>query len=88
MGWMRSLEAVATICAYRTQVEYLRDRELEKAQRMLAAGRDPAEVLRLLARGLTNKFLHRPCTQLRQAAWEGRNDLLVAAQELFDLREP
>ncbi|CAK0772965.1 glutamyl-tRNA reductase [Gammaproteobacteria bacterium] len=85
MGWVQSLEAVATICAYRAQAESLRDLELERAQRMLAAGRDPAEVLRLLARGLTNKFLHRPCTQLRQAAYDGRTEILTVAQKLFDL---
>jgi glutamyl-tRNA reductase len=85
MGWVQSLSAVATICAYRAQAETLRDQELERAQRMLAAGRDPAEVLRLLARGLTNKFLHRPCTQLRQAAYEGRTEILSLAQELFEL---
>jgi len=85
MGWVQSLGAVATICACRAQAESLRDLELERAQRMLAAGRDPAEVLRLLARGLTNKFLHQPCTQLRQAAYEGRTEILTVAQELFDL---
>ncbi|CAK0759850.1 glutamyl-tRNA reductase [Gammaproteobacteria bacterium] len=87
MGWIQSLDAVSTICAYRAHAESLRDLELERAQRMLAAGRDPAEVLRLLARGLTNKFLHRPCTQLRQAAYEGRTEILSIAQELFDLGE-
>lgn len=76
LGWMRSLDAVATICAYREQAEALRDQELARARRLLAAGRDPDEVMRLLARGLTNKFLHRPCTQLRNAAHIGRTETL------------
>ena len=87
MGWMQSLQGVATICACRAQAEGLRDLELKRAQRMLAAGRDPNEVLHLFARALTNKFLHRPCTQLRQAAYEGRVEVLTAAQTLFGVHE-
>lgn len=85
MGWIQSLTAVSTICAYRTWAETLRDLELEKAQRMLVTGREPAEVLRLLARGLTNKFLHQPCIQLRQAAGEGRTEMINLTRELFNL---
>lgn len=85
MEWMNSLSAVATICAYRAQGELLRDSELNKAQRLLTAGKDPAEVLTLLARGLTNKLLHQPCTRLRQAAGEGRPEILTLARELFNL---
>ncbi len=87
MGWIQSLQGVATICACRAQAEGLRDLELERAQRMLAAGRDPNEVLRLFARALTNKFLHNPCSQLRQAAYEGRADVIAVAQELFGIEE-
>ena len=41
---------------------------LAKARAQLAAGRDPAEVLDLLAHTLTNKLLHAPSTALRQDA--------------------
>ncbi|CAK0742387.1 glutamyl-tRNA reductase [Gammaproteobacteria bacterium] len=85
MGWVQSLDAVDTIRAYRARAESLRDLELKKAQQMLAAGRDPAEVARLLARGLTNKFLHQPCIRLRQAACEGRPEIISVARELFAL---
>ncbi|CAK0770005.1 Glutamyl-tRNA reductase [Gammaproteobacteria bacterium] len=85
MGWLQSLNAVATICACRSQVEQMRDLELERAQRMLAAGREPSEVLQWLARGLTNKFLHQPCAQLRQAAYEGDTEVVSIARTLFDL---
>jgi len=85
MGWLQSLNAVATICACRAQAEQMRDLELDKAQRMLTAGREPSEVLEWLARGLTNKFLHQPCTQLRQAAYEGDTEVVSIARTLFDL---
>ncbi len=87
MGWLRSLGAVETIRACREHSEHIRDVELEKAKRLLAAGKDPADVLRLLARGLTNKFLHHPCIQLRQACVEGRPEVLNAARELFNIKE-
>jgi glutamyl-tRNA reductase len=89
MGWLQSLSSVDAICAYRNRGERLRDAELEKAKRLLAAGRTPEDVLFLLARGITNKLMHEPCSRLRQAGFEGRTDLLDAAHELFDLdRQP
>ena len=86
MGWLRSLDAVGSIRAFREGGERLRDAELDKARRMLAAGKNPDEVLHLLARGLTNKLLHTPCSNLRRAGFEGRSDLLNAAGELFQVR--
>jgi glutamyl-tRNA reductase len=88
MGWLRSLDAVATICAYREQAEQLRDQEVNKAKRMLARGVSPEEVLSQMARILTNKLIHSPSTHLRQAGFEGRSEVLAAARELFDLKDP
>ncbi|HID49578.1 MAG TPA: glutamyl-tRNA reductase, partial [Chromatiales bacterium] len=87
MGWLRSLEAVDVIRGYRQQAERIRDRVLEQARRQLAAGRDPGEVLNELARTLTNKLLHQPTVQMNRAAYEGREDLLDKARELFDLKD-
>jgi glutamyl-tRNA reductase len=88
MGWLRSLDAVATICAYREHAEQLRDREVGKAKRMLARGAPPEEVLAQMARILTNKLIHSPSTHLRQAGFEGRSEVLAIARELFDLKDP
>jgi glutamyl-tRNA reductase len=85
MGWLRSLEAVATIRDYRSKAEQMRDAELEKARRLLARGENPEEVIKQLARGLTNKLIHTPSAQLRQAGFDGRFELLDAAQILFEL---
>ena len=87
MGWMQSLDAVSTIRAYREQAEHVRDEEVEKACRMLERGTPAAEVLQSLARGLTNKLTHTPSAQMKQAGFDGRNELLDAARELFDLKK-
>ncbi|MCL4315302.1 MAG: glutamyl-tRNA reductase, partial [Gammaproteobacteria bacterium] len=85
-GWLQSLSAVSTIRDYRLSAERTRDEELANARRLLAQGRDPEQVMRLLARALTNKLIHAPCVQLKQASAEGRDELLRAAHELFNLK--
>jgi glutamyl-tRNA reductase len=87
MGWLQSLSAVATIRAFRASAEHTRDHELDIAQRLLAQGRDPEQVLRLLARALTNKLTHTPSIQMKQAGFQGRLELLQAARELFGLKD-
>jgi glutamyl-tRNA reductase len=87
MGWLRSLEAVDVIRSYREQAEQIRDRALQQAQRQIAAGKDANEVMNELARTLTNKLLHQPTVQMNRAAFEGREDLLDKARELFDLKD-
>lgn len=88
MGWLKSLDAVSTIRAYRDAAEQFRAVELEKAQRLLATGADPAKVLEQLAHNLTNKLTHQPSTQIRQAGYDGRIELIDAARELFNLKTP
>ncbi len=88
MTWLRSLDLVATtIRAYRKQIEDLCDGELTKSLRQLQRGDDPADVLLLFARTLTNKLLHTPTVQLRQAGFEGRMEILQLAQQLFAISE-
>ncbi len=86
MGWLRSLDAVATIRSYREQVDRIRSEELAKARRLLAAGHDPETVLQHLAHGLSNKLAHAPSVQMRRAGFEGRDELLSAARELLDIK--
>jgi len=88
MGWLRSLDAVSTIRNYRSKIDIIREAELDKAKRMLAQGNDPEKVLTQLARGLTNKIVHTPSAQMKQAGFDGRSDLLDAARELLDLDIP
>jgi glutamyl-tRNA reductase len=87
MGWVRSLDAVSLIRDYRARAEYTRDHLVERAERQLNAGKPPAEVVCQLAHLLTNKLLHSPSVRLRRAGREGRNELLEAANELFQLKQ-
>jgi glutamyl-tRNA reductase len=87
MGWLRSLDAVDTIRAVRQQAEDVRDEVLNLAQRQLAAGKDPEQVMNELARTLTNKLVHEPSVQINRAAYDGREDILDTARELFSLKD-
>lgn len=87
MRQLRSLLAVDTLTALRSQAEQTRDQELEKAMRQLRNGKDAEEVLTQLARGLTNKMLHQPTIQMRKASAEGRTEVLSMVQELYQLSE-
>jgi glutamyl-tRNA reductase len=87
MGWVRSLDAVAMIQDYRRQAERLRDEVLERALRLLVHGRSPEEALDYLAHTLTNKLLHTPSARMRRAGMDGRPELLIAANELFQLQK-
>jgi len=86
--WLHSLDLVATtITAYRRQVEELCCIELTKARLQLERGITPEEVLSQFAYALTNKLLHTPSVQLRQAGNEGRLEILHLAKELFAISE-
>lgn len=85
LGWIRSLDAVHLIQDYREQAHSFRDEILCKAQRMVKNGKSPTEALEYLANTLTNRLLHGPSTQLREAGSAGQNELLAAANTLFQL---
>ncbi len=88
MAWLHSLDLVATtIRAYRKQIETLCEGELAKSLRQLQRGDDPEQVLSFFARALTQKLLHTPTVQLRQAGFEGRIEILQLAQQLFAISE-
>jgi glutamyl-tRNA reductase len=80
---IKTLDAVPAIRRLRDQAEQLRMQTTEQARRMLAAGRDPKEVIDFLANTLTNRLLHAPSHRLREAAERGDEETLRAAQQLF-----
>ncbi len=88
IGWWQSLDSVETISALRAHAQASQQMTLEKAKRMLNNGKNPHEVLEFLAHTLTNQLLHSPCSQLRQASSDRREDLVLATRELFQLRQP
>jgi glutamyl-tRNA reductase len=85
LAWMRSLDAIGLIQDYRRRACCIRDEVLNKAERMLAAGKPADEVLHYLAQTLTNKLLHTPSAKLREAGSNGQRDILEAANALFEL---
>lgn len=87
MGWLGTRDVVTTIRAFRESAEEARDVALERARRMLASGRPADEVVGYLANTLTNKLLHTPTVQIRQAGAEGRGELVEAAHVLFELAD-
>ena len=86
MTRIRSLEAVDLLRTYRENTEALRDFELKKAVQALAKGTDPQQVLQQFARSLTNKFLHEPSVQLKQAAAMGKQEQLNWAETLLGIK--
>jgi glutamyl-tRNA reductase len=85
---LKTLDAVPTIRQLRDDAETVRSQTAEQARRMLAAGRDPREVVDFLASTLTNRLLHGPSQRLREAAERGDVDLLDAARTLFAPEPP
>lgn len=85
LGWLRAQGAQSTIRDYRSQAESIRDELLLKAITQLEQGQAGADVLQRLAHTLTNKLIHTPSVQLREAGANERHDLIAAAREIFKL---
>ncbi len=86
LGWLRSQGAQSTIRDYRMQAEGIREQALEKALSQLSNGVPAEEALKRLAHGLTNKLIHTPSAQIREAGVNERPDLIAAAREIFKLQ--
>jgi len=88
MGWLRSLSSVSIIREFRECSMAIQQNELEKAMAKLQNGSDAEQVLKQLAHSLTNKLIHSPTSQIRQATHDGNQELLSAACTLFELSNP
>lgn len=85
LDWLQGQDGTATIVAYRRRAEAVKEELLAKAQRRLATGEDPKEVMSGLANALVNKLIHHPTAKIREATIDGRIDMIESARELFDL---
>ena len=85
MKRLNSLDAVSTIRALRGQAEQIREDVMLNGLARLRSGADPELILKQTARILTNKLIHAPSSQLRNASAQNRNDLLNAVEELYEL---
>ena len=83
MQWLRNRELVPVIRQLRGHADSYRRAELERAQRALARGDDPAAVMEALSQGLMNKFLHHPTQLLQHAPPEEQNQLVRWLPRLF-----
>jgi len=85
MAWLKSLSAVNTLCRYREKAEDIRDGCIKNAFKQLKNGKDPEKIITEMAKQLTNKILHSPSIQIKQAGMDERDDLIKAACLLFNI---
>lgn len=85
MQWVSARQAVPTIRALRDQAERFRRHELVRAQKLLAKGESPEQVLESLSRGLANKFLHYPSSALNHIPDSEREELTELVNRLYQL---
>ena len=86
MGWVQAQKNIDILRRYRERNDRIRQQEVEAALRQLENGADPRQLLQKLAHGLTNKLAHTPTVRLREASRNDQQELLRAAQELFDIK--
>ncbi len=87
LSWLRTQNAVPVIKRLRENAEKHSAEVLEKAQKQLAQGIAPQQVVNDLARTLTNRLLHEPSRQLRQSGSDVDNNLIEAARNLFNIKD-
>jgi len=88
LRWLQGRSVVPTIAALTSHHDALRTAELARAQRLLAAGTPPADVLDALARGLTSKLLHSSLAALNAAGEAERAELIALFSRIYGLSEP
>ena len=88
LEWWDSLEAVPTINRLRGSMETIRSEELQKALSRMGPDFSARErkVVEALSKGIINKILHTPVTQLRAPqSRQERQQSLRTVERLFDL---
>ncbi|MGQ0587743.1 MAG: glutamyl-tRNA reductase [Gammaproteobacteria bacterium] len=85
--WLEARDAAPTIRGLRQKARAHRDEVLDKARKMLAAGKPADEVMAFVADTLANKLMHAPSAALRDADAIEQALLLSSARKLFDLPE-
>tara|TARA_R110002124_G_scaffold65788_6_gene179849 strand:- start:12145 stop:13413 length:1269 start_codon:yes stop_codon:yes gene_type:complete len=87
LEWFDSLDTLSALCSYREQAEQLCHDVSKKAQKLLASGEAPEDVLNYSLRLLRNKLLHHPTVNIRKAAKQGNIDNLELLKSIFQLSE-
>ena len=90
LEWWDGLEAVPVLNRLRRELESIREQELQKALSRMGPDLSARErkVVEALSKGIINKVLHAPVTNLRapQPRHQRRNAMAVI-QQLFDIEE-
>jgi glutamyl-tRNA reductase len=86
MHWLKTRDAVPTIRALREHAEKMRLSELEKAQKLLAKGEDPAAVIEALSNALTKKFLHGPSHALNHSTGHEHEQLESVLRQIYKIK--
>jgi glutamyl-tRNA reductase len=84
LRWMHGARAAEGLRRLREHAEVNGEMLALRARNQIEAGNDPGEVLRQLSHTLTHRILHGPSTRLREAAEQRQDDILRAADWLFD----
>jgi glutamyl-tRNA reductase len=84
----RIRDAQHLLTSFRSRAEVLQLAELERARQRLLNGENAEEVMKALARTLTNKLIHEPTIAIREASAEGRHDMLDYVRTLYGLDKP
>jgi len=90
LDWWDGLEAVPLVNRLRNQLEEIREQELQKALSRMGPDLSPRErkVVEALSKGIINKILHTPVTNLRAPQpRHQRQQSLRVLQDLFALSE-
>ncbi len=91
LEWWDGLEAVPVLNRLRRQLEDIRESELQKALSRMGPDLSARErkVVEALSKGIINKILHSPVTQLRAPqSRQQRHSAMRVLAELFELQEP
>ena len=91
LDWWDGLEAVPLANRLRTQLEEIREQELQKALSRMGPDLSARErkVVEALSKGIINKILHTPVTNLRAPQpRQQRHQAMKVLEELFELQEP
>ncbi|MEN9495058.1 MAG: hypothetical protein RLZZ516_436 [Cyanobacteriota bacterium] len=90
LDWWDGLEAVPVVNRLRTQLEDIREQELQKALSRMGPDLSARErkVVEALSKGIINKILHTPVTNLRSPQpRQQRHIAMKVVQDLFELHE-
>ncbi len=82
---IRARQSADVVRSFRESALAIQEVELDKALRAVGRGEDAEDILRRLARDLTNKLIHAPTAGLRQVAREGDDGQVSRAKALLGL---